>query len=62
MQLPRVLGRSLGVVFGFVYSEDNLSDLIFGLLKWLESTRRVLVRPSLATLGSDEPNVPGYAG
>ena len=35
---------------------------LFGLLKWLGSTRRILVRPSLATLGSDEPDVPGYAG
>ena len=62
----RVLSLGCRPWFGFVYSEDNLSDLpsreLFGLLKWLGSTRRILVRPSLATLGSDEPDVPGYAG
>ena len=64
--VARVLRLGCRPWFGFVYSEDNLSDLpsreLFGLLKWLGSTRRVLVRPSLATLGSDEPDVPGYAG
>ena len=62
----RVLSLGCRPWFGFVYSKDNLSDLpsreLFGFLKWLGSTRRTLVRPSLVTLGSDEPDVPGYAG
>ena len=60
----RILRLACRPWFGFVYSEDNLSDdpsrEEFGLLKWLGSTRRVLVRPSLAMLGCDEPDVPGY--
>ena len=59
----RILRQACRPWFGFVYSEDNLSDLPsreeFGLLQKLNSTRRVLVRPSLGTLGCDEPNVVG---
>ena len=60
----RILRLACRPWFGFVYSEDNLSDdpsrEEFGLLKWLGSTRRVLVRLSLAMLGCDEPDIPGY--
>ena len=59
----RILRLACRPWFGFVYSEDNLSDLPsreeFGLLQKLNSTRRVLVRPSPGTLGCDEPNVEG---
>ena len=53
--------------FSFVYSEDNISDGPsrgeFGLLLSLGATRRKLVRPTLATLGSlDTENfaIPGW--
>ena len=59
----RILRLACRPWFGFVYSEDNLSDLPsreeFGLLQKLNSTRRVLVRPSLGMLGCDEPSVEG---
>ena len=61
--VARILKLSCRPWFGFVYSEDNLSDLpsrgVFDVLIALGSTRRVLVRPSLATLCRDEPPVPG---
>ena len=63
--VARILKLSCRPWFGFVYSEDNLSDLpsrgSFELLISLGSKRRALVRPSLATLSRDEPSVPGLA-
>ena len=54
--VARILKLSCRPWFGFVYSEDNLSDLpsrgSFELLISLGSKRRALVRPSLATHGS----------
>ena len=62
--VARILQLSCRPWFGFVYSEDNMSDLpsrgSFGLLASLGSERRVLVRPSLATLCRGEPGVEGY--
>ena len=62
--ISRILKLSCRPWFGFVYSEDNLSDLpsrgSFELLASLGSRRRVLVRPSLATLCRAEPSVPGF--
>ena len=59
----RILRLACRPWFDFVYSEDNLSDLPsrekFELLRQLGSTARVLVRPSMATLGCDEADVPG---
>ena len=61
--VARILKLSCRPWFGFVYSEDNLSDLpsrgVYDVLIALGATRRVLVRPSLATLCRDEPPVPG---
>ena len=63
--VARILKLSCRPWFGFVYSEDNLSDLpsrgSFELLVSLGSKRRALVRPSLATLSRDEPSAPGLA-
>ena len=61
--VSRILQLSRRPWFGSVYSGDNLSDLpsrgSLELLVSLGSTRRVLVRPSLATLGCNEPTAPG---
>ena len=60
------LERTLIWLHALEYSVDDLSDLpgrgrgSFGLLASLGSERRVLVRPSLATLCRGEPGVEGY--
>ena len=62
--VSRILRLSRRPWFGSVYPEDNLSDLpsrgSLGLLVSLGLMRRVFVRPSLATLGCNEPTVSGY--
>jgi hypothetical protein len=62
----RVMRLACNPWFGFVYSEDNISDGPsrgdFALLKAMGAKRRALVRPSLASLGSgDEVVTPGWS-